>query len=258
MNTPMPTPCPLPNLPPEQLAFLPPGEDEGTPSPKRAAAAVADALRGRRYKRGFEPSQPMLLPPSVEDDIAADNPARAIGVDVDLLVDVGELGFKHGAGAGGAGQPAFDPADLLKLYRYGDLNRVHSSRRLAAECQRNLEVMWLLKGLQPGDHTIADFRKDNAKALKAVNRQFMLLCRDPGLYGGTRVGLDGSFFNGNASAGSIKTKQQLERELAALERDIERDHEQIDTADAGEASGPAAHTHCRAARRAAGACSAPA
>ena len=106
----------------------------------------------------------------------------------------------------------------------------------------DLEVMWLLKGLQPGYHTIADFRKDNAKALKAVNRQFMLLCREPGLYGGTRVGLDVSFFNGNAGAGSIKTKQQLERELAALERDIERYHEEIDTADAGEASGPAQPT----------------
>lgn len=203
---------------------------------------MADVLRGRRYKRGFEPSQPMLLPPSVEDYIAEDNPARAIGVYVDLMVDVGELGFKHGAGAGGAGQPAYDPADLLKLYLYGDLNRVHSSRRLAAECQRNLEVMWLLNGLQPGYHTIADFRKDNAKALKAVNRQFVLLCRELGLYGGTRVGLDGSFFNGNASAGSIKTKQQLERELAALERDIERYHEAIDTADAGETSGPAQPT----------------
>ncbi|WP_295583253.1 hypothetical protein [uncultured Lamprocystis sp.] len=80
MDAPMPTPCPPPHLPPEQLAFLPPGEDDGTPAPKRAAAAVADVLRGRRYKRGFEPSQPMLLPPSVEDDIAEDNPARAIGV----------------------------------------------------------------------------------------------------------------------------------------------------------------------------------
>ena len=106
---------------------------------------------------------------------------------VDLMVDVGEPGFKHGAGAGGAGQPAYDPADLLKLDLCGDLNRVHSSRRLAGECQRNLEVMWLPKGLQTGDHTIADFCKDNAKALKAINREFMLLCREPGLYGGVEV-----------------------------------------------------------------------
>jgi hypothetical protein len=134
----------------------------------------------------------------VEDDIAEDNPARAIGVDVDLLVDVGELGFKHGAGAGGAGQPASDPADLLARSFHGSLNRVHSSRRLAAACLGNLELRGLLKGLRPGDHMIADFRNDNAKA---VNRAFMLPCRAPGLYGGTRVGRDGSVFNGNAGAG---------------------------------------------------------
>jgi transposase len=182
----------------------------------------------------------MLLPPSVEDYVAADHPVRAIAAYVDLVVDLRAAGFTHASGALGAGQPAYAPADLLKLYLYGYLNRVRSSRRLAAECARNLEVMWLLNGLCPSYHTIADFRKDNAAALKAVNREFMQLCRELGLFGGRLVGIDGSFFNGNASDASVTTKTQLAAQLAAVERDIERYHQELDGNDAGEAAAASA------------------
>jgi transposase len=215
-----------------QLAWLPPA---AATDRAPAAPAAGKPLVGRRYKQGQDLRQAMLLPPSVDDYVAADHPVRAITAYVDNAVDVSALGLAHSAGTLSAGQPAYDPADLLKLYLYGYLNRVRSSRRLAAECGRNLEVMWLIKGLRPGYHTIADFRKANAKALVAVNRDFVALCRELGLFGGERVGLDGSFFHGNASAASIQTKQQLERALSALERDIARYHQEIDSGDSAEA-----------------------
>ncbi len=218
--------------------LLPPGEDEfSAPARHATTMAVAKAVRGRRYKQGADSAQPMLLPPNVDDYVAAGNPVRAIKAYVDTL-DFEALQFNHAGGELTAGQPAFDPADLLELYLHGYLNRVRSSRRLEAECMRNLEVIWLLNGLRPGYHTIADFRKDNADALKAVNRDFVQLCRELGLFGGKLVGIDGSFFNGNASHASVKTKKQLEAELAATERDIERHQREFDHNDTAEADLP--------------------
>jgi len=176
----------------------------------------------------------MLLPASVEDYVGADNLVRAIDAYVESL-DLVALGFSYAAGALSAGQPAYHPGDLLKLYLYGYLNRVRSSRRLEAECGRNLELIWLLNGLTPSYHTIADFRTDNAKALRATCRDFVALCRELGMIGGKRVGLDGSFFNASASDASIKTKKQLESELAAIERDIEGYHQELEGHDAEEA-----------------------
>ena len=223
----------------EQLSLLPEYDeaDAATMAPTPIAAAVAQSIHSRRYKEGANPAQPLLLPPSVEDYITGDNPVRAIKAYVDTL-DCGALKFKNSGGDLKAGQPAFDPADLLELYLYGYLNRVRSSRRLAAECVRNLEVIWLLNGLRPGYHTIADFRKDNAEALKAVNNDFVQLCHELGLFGGKLVGIDGSFFNGSASDGSIKTKKQLQTELAAIERDIERYQQEINSNDADENNVP--------------------
>jgi transposase len=176
----------------------------------------------------------MLLPPSVEDYVGADNLVRAIDAYVESL-DLAALGFSYAAGALSAGQPAYHPGDLLKLYLYGYLNRVRSSRRLEGECRRNLELIWLLNGLTPSYHTIADFRKDNAKALRATCRDFVALCGELGMIGGKQVGLDGSFFHASASEASVKTKTQLESELAALSRDIERYHQELDGHDADEA-----------------------
>ncbi len=218
----------------ETFALCPPGEGGGERLPK----VRNDTGHGRRYKQGTPRTQAMLLPPSVEDYVAADNPVRAIDLYVESLDLVG-LGFANAAGALSAGQPSYRPADLLKLYIYGYLNRVRSSRRLQAECGRNLEVIWLLGGLAPNYHTIADFRTDNAKALRATCRDFVALCAELGTIGGACLGLDGSFFHGSASDASVKTVAQLEAELAAFERDIERYHSELDGHDAEEAAAPA-------------------
>ncbi len=195
-------------------------------------------MTNRTFKAGVSREQPSLLPPRVEDYVGADNPVRAIEAYVEAL-DLGKLGFRHALFRGnGAGQPAYDPADLLKLYLYGYINRVRSSRRLEQEAQRNLELIWLLKGLTPGYRTIANFRKDNWAALKAANRSFVLLARELGLVGGTLVAIDGAFFDGNASKGSIATRKRLAADLAAIERDIEAYGAALEATDAAEESPP--------------------
>lgn len=165
------------------------------------------------FKTGVSRDQPSFLPPRVEDYVALDNPVRAIEAFVAAL-ELERLGFRHAGSGGGAGQPAYDPADLLKLYFYGYLNRIRSSRMLEREAGRNLELIWLLKGLTPGYRTIAKFRKDNWAALKAVNRQLVLMMRALGLVGGATVAIDGAFFDGNASKASIKTQRKLAKQLA--------------------------------------------
>ena len=119
------------------------------------------------FKIGIERGQASFLPPRIDDYVAQDNPVRAIETYVGSL-DMAKLGFRHADKGGGPGQPPYDPADLLKLYLYGYMNRVRSTRRLAHEAQCNVEVMWLLKGLRPRYRAIGDFRKDNRNALKAV------------------------------------------------------------------------------------------
>src|SRR5882757_803325 len=177
-------------------------------------------MTNRSYKSGPSREQLSFLPPRIEDYVAQDNPVRAIEAYVCGL-DLGKLGFQHAGGGNGAGQPSYDPADLLKAYLYGYLNRVRSSRRLEQEAQRNLELMWLLKGLTPGYRTIANFRRDNWAALKAANREFVVLLRELELLGGELVAIDGAFFHGDASKASIKTKKRLAEQLARLDRDIE-------------------------------------
>ena len=144
------------------------------------------------------------------------------------------LGFRHAARGVGTGQPPYDPADLLKLYLYGYVNQVRSSRRLERESERNLEVIWLLRGLTPGYRTIAKFRAENWAALKAANRSFVLLARELDLVGGSLVAIDGAFFHGDASKASIATRKRLASQLAALERDIEAYGSALDANDAAE------------------------
>jgi transposase len=177
-------------------------------------------MTNRTYKTGPCREQLSLLPARVEDYVARDNPVRAIEAYVCAL-DLEKLGFRHAGGGIGAGQPSYDPADLLKAYLYGYLHRVRSSRRLEQEAQRNLELMWLLKGLTPGYRTIANFRRDNWAGLKAANREFVLLLRELQLLGGELVAIDGTFFHGDASKASIKTKKRLAEQLVAIDRDIE-------------------------------------
>jgi len=213
----------------EPFALSPP---EGKPKRGRAKASEARG-RERRYKQGTSRRQEMLLPARVEDYVDEKNLVRAIDVYVDSL-DLVELGFANAGGELGAGRPAYDPGMLLKLYLYGYLNRVRSSRRLQAECRRNLELIWLLRGLRPNYHSIADFRKNNAKALRATCRDFVLLCGELEMIDAQRIGIDGSLINASASDASIKTKKQLESEFAAIERAIERYEQQLDEQDANE------------------------
>src|SRR5271170_5039765 len=144
------------------------------------------------HRTGLDRSQTLLFPERLEDYIAAENPVRFLDAFVASL-DLHTLGFDK-ARCADTGRPPYDPAVLLKLYLYGYLHRVRSSRLLEAECQRNVEVIWLLGKLTPDFKTIADFRKDNLSPLKAVVRQFTLFCRKLDLFGGELLAIDGSKF----------------------------------------------------------------
>jgi transposase len=200
-------------------------------------------MTNRTYKAGVSREQPSFFPPRIEDYVGRDNAVRAIDAYVDAL-DLEKLGFKCPGSDGGAGQPAYDPADLLKLYLYGYLHGVRSSRALEREAKRNVEVMWLLRGLAPGYRTIGNFRKENWKAFKAANRDFVVLAREAGLVGGERVAIDGAFFDGNASKASIKTRRKLAERLAEIEREIDAYGAALEANDradeAGSPSDPAA------------------
>jgi transposase len=144
------------------------------------------------HRTGLDRSQTLLFPERLEDYIAPENPVRFLDAFVAKL-DLHALKFAK-ATCANTGRPPYDPADLLKLYLYGYLHRVRSSRLLEAECQRNVEVIWLLGKLTPDFKTIADFRKDNLSPLKAVVRQFTLFCRKLDLFGGELLAIDGSKF----------------------------------------------------------------
>ena len=190
-------------------------------------------MTNQRFKTGVSREQASLLPPRVEDYVGANNPVRAIESYVGAL-DLAKLGFRHADRGVGVGQPPYDPAELLKLYLYGYLNQVRSSRLLEREAQRNLELIWLLKGLTPGYRTIAKFRQENWAALKAANRSFVLLARELDLLGGTLVAIDGAFFHGDASKASIVTRKKLSEQLAALDREIEAYGSALEAGDAAE------------------------
>lgn len=187
----------------------------------------------RRYKPGLDRQQGMLLPARVEDWIAEDNAVRAVDVYVDSL-NLAQLGFRNTEGETSVGQPAYPPGGLLKLYLYGFLQGVRSSRKLARECQRNLEVIWLLEGLEPSYKTIADFRRNNLSALKAVNKDFVLLCQELDLFGGELVAIDGSHFRGNVGKKSIYTENRLKKSLERLEKLIEAYLAELEQTDVAE------------------------
>jgi transposase len=174
----------------------------------------------RRYKTGLNRQQAMLMPPSVDDYVSEINTVRAIEAYVNSL-DLAALNFKYtDEGSVLGGGPAYHPSVMLKLYLYGYMNRIRSSRRLEREARRNIELMWLLEGFKPSHTAIANFRKDNLKALKKTNSDFVQLCRELNLYGGEEVGIDGTFMNGNASKASIHTQDKLEKQLEQLDKSI--------------------------------------
>jgi len=190
-------------------------------------------MTNRAFKTGESRDQANLLPPRIEDYVGPDNPVRAIESFVSAL-DLAKFGFRHADRGVEVGQPPYDPADLLKLYLYGYINQVRSSRRLEREACRNLELIWLLKNLKPGYRTIANFRKENWKALKAVNRSFVLLARELGLVGGSLVAIDGALFHGDASKASIFTRRRLAEQIVTLDREIEAYGKSLEDNDATE------------------------
>ena len=191
-------------------------------------------MTNRLFKTGASREQTSLLPPRIEDYVGPDNPVRAIESFVGAL-NLAKFGFRHAdRGADEVGQPPYDPADLLKLYLYGYINQVRSSRRLEREVSRNLELIWLLKNLKPGYRTIANFRKENWAALKTANRSFVLLMRELGLIGGSVVAIDGSFFHGDASKASIFTRKRLAEQIAKLDQEIEAYGKSLEDNDAAE------------------------
>ena len=185
-------------------------------SPTRWRFRTIPACQINFYKTRASRQEGLLLPARIDDYVGADNAVRAIDAYVETL-DLAKRGFGHAARVVGAGQPPYDPADLLKLYLYGYLNQIRSSRRLEREAGRNIELMWLLGGLVPGYRTIAKFRAENAVPLRQVNRDFVLILRQLGLVGGALVAIDGAFFDGNASKASIITRARLEERLAKLD-----------------------------------------
>ena len=190
-------------------------------------------MNQRRYKPTLDRTQKLLLPERVEDYVGENHQVRALDAYVDTL-DLASLGFKHTETGTVAGQPPYNPWAMLKLYLYGYQHGIRSSRKLEAETRRNLEVIWLVKGMRPSYKSIADFRKDHVAQLREVSRDFVLLCRELSLFGGEEVAVDGSFFSADASRGSIQTEGYVDRELESIEKKIEEYQKALEEADAAD------------------------
>lgn len=186
------------------------------------------------YITGIAREQLILFPESLDEYIALDNPVRFIDAWVDSL-DLAALGFTDTVPAE-TGRPGYDPRLLTKLYLYGYLNRVRSSRKLEQECQRNVEVMWLTGKLAPDHKTIADFRKDNLTAFKALFKTFCLLCRELELFGGELMAIDGSKFKAVNSAKRNFTQDQVKDYLAQVEERLATYLLDLDQADQSESA----------------------
>ncbi len=183
----------------------------------------------KRFIQGEHRGQSVLLPESLDDYVADTNPVRVVDVFVDEL-DLGRLGFE-GVVPAETGRPAYHPAVLLKIYIYGYLNRIQSSRRLERETQRNVELMWLTGRLMPDFKTIANFRKDNGKAIRGVCRQFVVLCQQLGLFAEALVAIDGSKFKAVNNRDRNFTSAKLQRRMEGIESSISRYLTALDTAD---------------------------
>jgi transposase len=192
----------------------------------------------KRFIEGDHRTQVTLLPECLDDYIGEDNPVRAVDVFVDEL-ELARLGFE-GVDPATTGRPAYHPAVLLKIYIYGYLNRVQSSRRLEREAQRNLELLWLTGRLMPDFKTIADFRKDNGPAIRQVCRQFVELSRQIGLFTEATVAIDGSKFKAVNNRDKNFTPHKLQARRQQLEESIARYLDDLDRADREPTAVPAA------------------
>jgi transposase len=181
------------------------------------------------FVEGVDRGQITLFPALLDDYVAEDNPVRAVDVFVDGL-DLDKLGFV-GIQPSDRGRPSYHPGMMLKLYIYGYLNRVPSSRRLERECQRNIEMIWLSGHLAPDFKTIADFRKDNGKAIREVCREFVALCRKLDLLSAASVAIDGSKFKAVNARDKNFTEAKMKRRLERIDESIARYLSQLETAD---------------------------
>jgi transposase len=192
---------------------------------------------------GVHRDQTVLFPDRLEDYVDKENPVRFIDAFIDSL-NLEKLGFKHSIPAD-TGRPSYNPQDLLKLYVYGYLNQVRSSRKLERECHRNLEVMWLMKKLAPDFKTIADFRKDNVDCIKPVFKEFVYLCRSLDLYGAQLVAVDGTKFravnsrsnNLNEKTVALRLKQTEEKIAEYLKEMDENDSVDLSEDESGRVDG---------------------
>ena len=184
------------------------------------------------YIRGSDREEILLLPEALEDYIGPENPVRFIDAFVGQL-DLGKAGFTN-AQLNETGRPPNNPGDLLRLYLYGYLNRVRSSRGLEREAVRNLEVIWLLRKLRPDFKTIADFRKDNAQGVKAVCREFTLLCRKLELFGSELVAIDSTKIKAQNARARNYSAAKVAAQLKEVEKKVESYLEELDESDAQE------------------------
>src|SRR5262249_55454894 len=202
--------------------------------PKSCAMPPQDRVWLNDVGEGMDRGQSTLFPECLEDWIDENNPVQVIDVFVDEL-DLAELGF-DGITPEATGRPSYHPSVLLKLYIYGYLNRVQSSRRPEREAGRNVEVMWLTGRLVPDHKTIADFRKDNGEAIRKVCARFVMLCRAVGLFGEVSVAIDGSKFKAVNNRDKNFTRAKMERRMAQIEESVARYLRQLDSADRQEPS----------------------
>ncbi len=189
-----------------------------------------------RFVEGQDRRQTTFLPGCLDDHVAIDHPAHVIDAFIDEL-DLAALGFARAQPAS-TGRPAYHPATMLRLYLYGYMNRIQSSRRLEREASRNTELMWLIGKLSPDFKTIADFRRDNGGAIQAACRQLVVLCRKLGLHGSRVVAVDGSKFKAVNSQDNNFTRAKLQRSLAETDASIARYLAELDAADAAEEGEP--------------------
>ena len=187
---------------------------------------------GMAHFSGFDRSQLLLLPEAIDDYVGMDNPVRFIETFVEG-VDLKAAGFER-VEAKGMGRPGYAPGDLLKLYIYGYLNRVRSSRRLEAECHRNIEVIWLLRTLKPDFKTIADFRADNRTAFKRVFREFVVLCKRLDLFGRELLAVDGTRIKAVNNKDRNFTRSSLAKFIKAADERLEEYLARLDEGDVAE------------------------
>ena len=194
----------------------------------------------KRFILGQDRSQSTLFPERLEDYIADDNTVRVVGAYVDEL-DLRAMGFER-VQSKATGRPSYHPSILLKLYIYGYLNRIQSSRPLEREAGRNVELMWLTGKLTPDFKTIADFRKDNGPAIKAACSQFIILCRELGLFARTMVAIDGAKFKAVNAREKNFTRGKLTRRIGQVENSIEKYLHGLDATDLQEGNAADAKT----------------